>query len=419
MDCAIFVVIIAVRAVGQFIKDEAGIAQLWVIFKELAVLYEIGKQIVLFIYALAILFLEPVHFRALAFGKRFAAGHTGLPLVRKLGEPLIPALAPQVCVSVPPVLHPRIVNLKAPLAVPAAEPARFLPNGLGVDVAPLHLLRGVQRLKVGIGRAASAIAVPLALRRPRRAPRRLLGIAAVLAVSALLDRLASNVPEPLGVSAEGVDSGVGVGVYLLLHARERGFKFRSVCIGRKVNDAVQLLNIDFYHALELFVPELLADTFLDGVVRAGILSRDFVVGLVLGYLLRADAHIVRLDDDSPVFTPDAADAARAAVGPVDLERAEDVLDLLAGAPVHVLSRSLELVVPLLLGEDAHRGRVRALGHAQFASAYFFEPKISCTILSLKRCSALFKGRGPSFCAFNQLSSLSAGTSTAQPSSVST
>ena len=106
MDCAVFVVIIAVRAVGQFIKDEAGIAQLRVIFKELAVLYEIGKQIVLFIYALAILFLESVHFRALAFGKGFAAGHTGLPLVRKFGEPLIPALASQVCVSVPAILHP-------------------------------------------------------------------------------------------------------------------------------------------------------------------------------------------------------------------------------------------------------------------------------------------------------------------------
>ena len=99
-DCSVSVVIITICAVGQFIKDEASITQLRIIVVELTVFYEVGKHIVLFKYALAILFLKPFHFRTLAFGKSFTAGHTGFPLVCKLGEPLIPALASQICVSV-------------------------------------------------------------------------------------------------------------------------------------------------------------------------------------------------------------------------------------------------------------------------------------------------------------------------------
>ena len=380
--------------------------------------YEVGKHIVLFKYALAILFLKPFHFRTLAFGKSFTAGHTGFPLVCKLGEPLIPALASQVCVSVHPVLHPRIVNLKPPLAVHAAEPARREPYAFGVDVLFFHALSDGERLEVGIGGVDSCIAVP-PVRRPRGVPRGLLDFSAVLAAGALLDDLTGRVAIAVGVSAKGVDAGIGVGEYLLLHASERGLELRAARVRAQVYNAVQPLDIRLDNGVELFFAELLADAPLYLCVCAGMLRGYAVVALMLAYLPGAHAHIVRLDDNIPVRRPYAADAVNISGAVTHLYAAEDVLHGLARAPVDLLGRAPKLVVPCLLWQDAEIFRLGPFRHAERARAYFFEPKISCTILSFNRRSASFSGRGPSFCALLQLSSLSAGTLISVPSSIST
>ena len=271
------------------------------------------------------------------------------------------------------VLHPRVVNLEPPLAVPAAEPARLLPYGLGVDAAPLHLLRRVQRLKVGIGGVLPGVAVPLARRRPRDIPRGLLRLAARPAARPLLHDLADGVVKPVSASPEGVYAGVGVGEDLLLDIGQRVVNFFVRRVRRQPDNAAHFLYVDVENSGELLLAVLLNDALLGHIIHAGQIVCRVVIKLMVGDLRRADAHIVDLDDDVPILAPNSADAASCAVRPLDLEAAYDVCNLAAGAVVYLLGDALKLVVPKLLGIDRRGCRVRAAGDAEVGGAYFFGP----------------------------------------------
>ena len=91
------------------------------------------------------------------------------------------------------------------------------------------------------------------------------------------------------------------------------------------------------------------------------------------YLLRADAQIVRLDDDIAARLPNATHPAGFTGCCPHLNAAEDIPHLSARNAPHLFGGADEHVIPVRFRKNSHISRICTLGNAELGGAYFLEP----------------------------------------------